>query len=101
MGGIQSSLISQKHRQHAQKQCNARSDLLTIHTKTLFEQTYAEQNIQRKASKLYVTHFCRYLQLVSIQYHINLNTIKFWPCIIFNFYRYIIIEKRLLTFYRL
>jgi len=85
MGGFQSSLLSQKHWQHTQKQCNTRGDLLTLHTKKLFEQTHAEQNIQRKASKLYVTHFCRYLQPVSVQYHININAIKFWPCIIFIF----------------
>lgn len=42
MGGFQFSLISQKHRQHAQKQCNTRGDLLTLHTKNLFEQTHAE-----------------------------------------------------------
>lgn len=86
LGGFQSSLILQKHRQHAQKQCNIRGDLLLLDSKNLFEQTHAEQKIQRKASKLYVTHFFRYLQPVSVQYHININAIKFWPCIIFIFF---------------
>jgi len=95
-------MVTKRQRQCEEKQCSTRGGLLTLHTESLFEQTYAEQNIQGKASKLYVTHFCRYLQPVSIQYLTNINAIKFWPCIIFIFfYRYIIIEKRLLTFYRL